>query len=309
MFSPVKAIVAGALVFALGGVFFMAQPFNQQDAVVPGAEEPTRLEGTRVAVAQDCDREVDPPYFVRQRERPLDVRQHLGTTPDVNQDLGSQEVRLRHLPSLEQILDRPRLRRLGEVQRGVAVAGRWIGVARGVKDAGADAAEPVRQRRVLLVFLGHVQRETSHHGLGQQALGHALGGVSRIDVPELVAQQRRQLGLEDIQLGFMLMLTGFIKKMLLADGVAPIVEWSFGRAALGPAFCAAFCAACLAVDVALLDPVSVTLAPVARFTRQRGARQGNSREGHGHGNVSQSVHGAFSISLAQGGFSSPSLAI
>jgi hypothetical protein len=48
-----------------------------------------------------------------------------------------------------------------------------------------------------------------------------------------------------------------------------------GRTTLG----ATFCTACLAVDVALLDPVSVTLASVARFTRQRGARQGNGREG------------------------------
>jgi D-alanyl-lipoteichoic acid acyltransferase DltB (MBOAT superfamily) len=53
--------------------------------------------------------------------------------------------------------------------------------------------------------------------------------------PRLIPQMERprRLGLDDIQLGVMLMLTGFIKKMLLADGVAPIVEWSFGRAALG----------------------------------------------------------------------------
>ena len=37
MFSPVKAITAGALVFALGGMFLIAQPFGQQGATVPGA--------------------------------------------------------------------------------------------------------------------------------------------------------------------------------------------------------------------------------------------------------------------------------
>ena len=36
MFSPVKAITAGALVFAIGGAFLVAQPFGQQGGV-PGA--------------------------------------------------------------------------------------------------------------------------------------------------------------------------------------------------------------------------------------------------------------------------------
>jgi hypothetical protein len=38
MFSPVKAITAGALIFALGGVLLIAQPFDQQGGSVPGAE-------------------------------------------------------------------------------------------------------------------------------------------------------------------------------------------------------------------------------------------------------------------------------
>lgn len=37
MLSPVKAITAGAIVFAIGGVMLIAQPFQQQDNV-PGAE-------------------------------------------------------------------------------------------------------------------------------------------------------------------------------------------------------------------------------------------------------------------------------
>ena len=49
MFSPVKAITAGALVFAIGGVLLVAQPFDQQSAV-PGAETeaiaPTWVTGT-----------------------------------------------------------------------------------------------------------------------------------------------------------------------------------------------------------------------------------------------------------------------
>jgi len=40
MFSPVKAITAGALVFAIGGVLLIAQPFDQQSSV-PGAETDT----------------------------------------------------------------------------------------------------------------------------------------------------------------------------------------------------------------------------------------------------------------------------
>lgn len=49
MFTPVKAITAGALVFALGSAFLIAEPF-QQAASVPGAEaepvEPTWVTGT-----------------------------------------------------------------------------------------------------------------------------------------------------------------------------------------------------------------------------------------------------------------------
>lgn len=38
MLSPVKAITAGVIVFALGGVMLIAQPFGQQAGVAPGAE-------------------------------------------------------------------------------------------------------------------------------------------------------------------------------------------------------------------------------------------------------------------------------
>ena len=38
MFSPVKAITAGALIFALSAAFLVAQPFDQQGGV-PGAEQ------------------------------------------------------------------------------------------------------------------------------------------------------------------------------------------------------------------------------------------------------------------------------
>ncbi len=39
MLSPVKAITAGALIFALGGAFLIAQPFDRQGGGVPGAQE------------------------------------------------------------------------------------------------------------------------------------------------------------------------------------------------------------------------------------------------------------------------------
>lgn len=38
MFSPAKAIIAGALVFAIGGALLIAQPFEQQGSDLPGAE-------------------------------------------------------------------------------------------------------------------------------------------------------------------------------------------------------------------------------------------------------------------------------
>ena len=49
------------LVFALGGLFIIAQPVGQPEGFAPGADEATRLEGTRVVVAQGCDRAVEPP--------------------------------------------------------------------------------------------------------------------------------------------------------------------------------------------------------------------------------------------------------
>jgi hypothetical protein len=50
MFSPVKAITAGALVFALGGVLLIAQPFDQRGTLAPGAgteyAQPVEVSGT-----------------------------------------------------------------------------------------------------------------------------------------------------------------------------------------------------------------------------------------------------------------------
>ena len=53
MFSPVKAITAGALVFALGGAFLIAQPIAQPEVGAPGAEM-TELPGFTVTVRQEC---------------------------------------------------------------------------------------------------------------------------------------------------------------------------------------------------------------------------------------------------------------
>ncbi len=51
MFSPAKAITAGALVFALGGVLLIAQPFDQQGGSVPGAATGTMQPATFTADA------------------------------------------------------------------------------------------------------------------------------------------------------------------------------------------------------------------------------------------------------------------
>jgi hypothetical protein len=40
MFSPSKALIAGAVVFGIGGVMLIAQPLDQQGAFVPGAAAP-----------------------------------------------------------------------------------------------------------------------------------------------------------------------------------------------------------------------------------------------------------------------------
>ena len=68
MLSPAKAIIAGAVVFALGSAFLIAQPFGQQTSV-PGAEAeaiaPTWVTGN-VRYADSCtgpDSEVE--YKVR----------------------------------------------------------------------------------------------------------------------------------------------------------------------------------------------------------------------------------------------------
>ncbi len=54
MFSPVKTITAGALIFAVGGVFLIAQPFDQQGGVVPGAVTDTPGESTSVTGTSVC---------------------------------------------------------------------------------------------------------------------------------------------------------------------------------------------------------------------------------------------------------------
>jgi alginate O-acetyltransferase complex protein AlgI len=46
-------------------------------------------------------------------------------------------------------------------------------------------------------------------------------------------ERPRQLTARGIQMGLMLMLTGYLKKVVLADGSAPIAEWFYGRAARG----------------------------------------------------------------------------
>jgi hypothetical protein len=55
MFSPVKAIIAGALVFALGGLFLVAQPFAQERGSLPGAAtDATKATATAVTATQEC---------------------------------------------------------------------------------------------------------------------------------------------------------------------------------------------------------------------------------------------------------------
>jgi hypothetical protein len=62
MFSPVKAITAGALVFAIGSTFLIAQPFDQQGTSVPGAATdeftaPVEVSGASWSWPQGCTAE------------------------------------------------------------------------------------------------------------------------------------------------------------------------------------------------------------------------------------------------------------
>jgi len=50
MFSPVRAVVVGALVFALGGLFLVGQPFGQQQVAPLGAESDPAAAMADVAV-------------------------------------------------------------------------------------------------------------------------------------------------------------------------------------------------------------------------------------------------------------------
>lgn len=68
MFSPVKAITAGALVFAIGGALLIAQPFGQPDGSVPGAatdaEAAAPVEVTGEWLNYDCN--VSPDYCTQE---------------------------------------------------------------------------------------------------------------------------------------------------------------------------------------------------------------------------------------------------
>jgi hypothetical protein len=62
MFSPVKAITTGALVFAIGGVLLIAQPFDQQGTSAPGAATdeftaPVEVSGASWSWPQGCTAE------------------------------------------------------------------------------------------------------------------------------------------------------------------------------------------------------------------------------------------------------------
>lgn len=53
MLSPIKAILAGTVVFALGGLLLVGRPLDQQGGVVPGAQT-SDSPAVTVTVAQDC---------------------------------------------------------------------------------------------------------------------------------------------------------------------------------------------------------------------------------------------------------------
>ena len=46
-------------------------------------------------------------------------------------------------------------------------------------------------------------------------------------------ERQRSLTAEGVRLGLMLMLTGFVKKLVIADGIAPVVDWYFAAADAG----------------------------------------------------------------------------
>jgi hypothetical protein len=93
MFSPVKAIAAGALVFALGGAFLLAQPFDQQESIVPGADTeavaPTWVTGTikyasggTIAHGSDCTDPTSEVHGAVRHERGYVCESRTWTTSD-----------------------------------------------------------------------------------------------------------------------------------------------------------------------------------------------------------------------------------
>lgn len=75
MFSPLKSIAAGAIVFALGGVLLVAQPFDRQGGNAPGAAgdtapvDPVWVTGTESlpAPCEDATSSTDDGVVMRQR--------------------------------------------------------------------------------------------------------------------------------------------------------------------------------------------------------------------------------------------------
>jgi len=60
MFSPITAITTAALVFALGGLLLVAQPFAQQEEGAPGVQLTAQTDAVAVTATQECDTSASP---------------------------------------------------------------------------------------------------------------------------------------------------------------------------------------------------------------------------------------------------------
>jgi hypothetical protein len=146
MLSPVKAITAGAIVFAIGGAFLIAQPFDQQGGV-PGAATDT----------------VSSTFTMQNAEEPV-VKKDPGTGATIA--VGPVEsTDQRASGTLTQVVagamvdaaDGDRVRIGSDAVRLVNDGGSWVGSNRGFLTIPSDGPETVQ-------FLGELVGEGGYEG-------------------------------------------------------------------------------------------------------------------------------------------------
>ena len=146
MLSPTKAIIAGALVFAIGGTFLVAQPFEQQVSV-PGAAT-----------------EMAPSTFTMQRSgEPEVTTDPSGATiavgpVEATDERASGTHTVISAGVMVDVADGDSGRLASDAVRIVNDGGSWVGSSRGFLTFPSDGPETVQ-------FLGELVGEDGYEGL------------------------------------------------------------------------------------------------------------------------------------------------